>query len=429
MQTKSKTFASHVRQRHFPWGGQVLVSRYPAHNSVSIVGSISGGTRLMGEELARVHAAMLLEGTRSHTKEELQRTLDEIGATLSFYPTRDRLCFFARVLSKHAEKMLTIVAEVLQESTFPIPELAILKKREEATLSYEAQDTQKQAAILLLQKLFPQSHPNYQESTEASRSTLASITNPNLVRLHARMLSRQSLIVSIAGDIEYTPAVSLVDKHFKTLPNCTVRFPKFPKAPSTHQAYVSIVIPEKTSIDYLIGQTTGITKTHTAYVPLQLGVQILGNPGFSGRLFKKVREEKGLTYGVSAYTSGFSPSVDGYINVWGTFAPQLFAQGRKAIKDEIEDLIQKGATDQEVQLHKDLFISRSEVALSNSEAFARTAHDLAADDRPMAYLDSLRLQVSKLTTAQINKALGKYLIPERMVESAAGPVEKNMLGA
>src|SRR5437868_6576779 len=102
---------------------------------------------------------------------------------------------------------------------------------------------------------------------------------------------------------------------------------------------------------------------------------------------KTVREEEGLTYGVYAYMSSFTESVDGYLSVWGTFAPQLFAQGRAAIKREISLIVDKGVTEEEVRRHAEMFFLRSRVRLSTSGAFARAAHDTAVQQKALSELD------------------------------------------
>ena len=144
-----------IRSKQFSWGGQALAAEFPAHGSVSIVGSVAGGVRLAGsEEFAKVHADMLLEGTKKHDKKAIQILLDSIGASLSFSANNERLMFSARVRAENLEKLLSLISETLQEPTFPARELQVLKQRERASLSLEAQDTRAQAGIALSRLLF-----------------------------------------------------------------------------------------------------------------------------------------------------------------------------------------------------------------------------------------------------------------------------------
>ena len=171
----------------------------------------------------------------------------------------------------------------------------------------------------------------------------------------------------------------------------------------------------------MIGVATGITKDHSDYPALVLGLQVLGIPGFTGRLMSTVREIEGLTYGVYAYPAGFSNS-DGYAVISATFAPELFAQGRAAIAREIRLIVEKGITEQELKRNAHMYDARTRIACANSSDLARAAHVIASENRKPTYLDEFPERILKLTRKEVNNALKKYLVLDNMSESAAGPV-------
>ena len=138
-----------------------------------------------------------------------------------------------------------------------------------------------------------------------------------------------------------------------------------------------------------------------------------------------VREKEGLTYGVYSYLSGFQYGADGYISIWSGFPKEKFAQGRAAILREINSIVKNGPSKEEVRRHCERFTASYKVRLSNSGAFAASVHELAAEKRPLSYTDEFPKQVSKLTEAKVTAMLKKYLIPAKLSEAAAGPVEKD----
>ena len=137
---------------------------------------------------------------------------------------------------------------------------------------------------------------------------------------------------------------------------------------------------------------------------------------------KRVREEEGLTYGTYSYlpASAYANKADGSIEVWGAFAPQLFEQGRAALMREVKLIVEDGVTEEEVKMHRELYAAKVKVGLSNSGAFARAAHDLGVENRKISYLDEFPQKVLKLNTKEVNKAIKKYLIPNKF--SKAPPV-------
>lgn len=420
-----------IQEKKLPWDATLVVAAFPAYGSVSFVGSVLGGTRAAANmQIARVHAAMLLEGTLTRDKKEIQLFLDSIGASVSFSVSRNRLSFSGRVREKHLDKLLHFVAEALTEPTFPEAELEILKKRDLAAFSLAAQDTHTQADIAFTRLLYTPEHPNYAETTDESREALLTTTREELLAHHARVVGRQGLILSLAGNITKTEANKLIEKHFKKLPQKQFKLPTFVKIPPGPSLKKFVPIEHKASIDFMTGHTTGITSDHKDYPALMLGLQILGNPGgFTGRLMTTVREEEGLTYGVYAYLSGFTKEIDGYINIWGTFAPQLFVQGREAMLREIKKILADGVTQEEVRKHRELYDARMRVQLANSGALARAAHEVIAQGYAVTRLDEFPKKVLRLSAKDVNLALKKYLHPDHLSESAAGPVEENSLPA
>ncbi len=417
------SYASKITERKFAWGGRGLVTKFAAHGRVSITGSIAGGARLAGSRaLAEAHASMLLEGTRKKTKTDIQILLDDLGASLSFSVEKDRLVFSGHVRASYTKKLLMLVSEVLREPSFPVKEFATVVDRMRAELSIEGQETRTQAAINLSQLLYAPEHPNYQASTADSRAALEKLTRKDLERYHARAVERSSLVVSIAGDLPQAEAFKLIDTIFSKLPKSAAALPQFDAALPSRAKLKHVHLEDKSSIDYMLGIATGITKDHADYPALLLGLQILGNrSGFTGRLMRTVREVEGLTYGVYAFTSGFLKA-DGFAAVWATFAPALFEKGKAAVMREINKIVDEGPTDEEVGKHRMMFEARSRVMLSNSSDLARAAHDIAIEGRKPSYLDEFPKTMLKVTRAQVASALRKYLITADLSESAAGPV-------
>jgi len=423
--------ASRVKEKKFAWGGRILAAAYPAYGSVSFVGSIAGGGRLAGSNtLAGVHAEMLLEGTNRRSKKELQILLDGMGASLGFSATGDRLAFAGRVRTVHAQKLFALVAEILSEPAFPEAELAVLKAREEAHLSLAGQEPNVQAKIGLSRLIFAKRHPNRLESIEEARAALKKVSRKSLSALHAKMLSRRSLVLAVAGDMPPPRVFALAGSTFASLPDKKVILPSFRRAVPGRAKRIVVPIKHKASVTYSAGAALGITDDHPDYAPLLLGLQILGSAGgFVGRLMSTVREKEGLTYGTYSYIPGSSISntTDGYAEVWATFAPQLFKQGRAAVLREVKKIVEEGASEDEVRRHRELLVARFKVRLSNSAAFARMAHDLAIEGRPVSYADQFLKKIMAVRAAQVHAALKKYLALKNLSESAAGPVEKEDL--
>jgi zinc protease len=391
---------------------------------VSMVGSIAAGDRRTSDDtLAHLHAQMLLEGTKRFTKKELQIELDAMGAILSFNATNDRLKFFARARTKHIERLLEITLEALSNPTFPEGELAILKKREEANLIMQAQDTNAQASIHLSRMLYPKTHPNFEESTEEALGALRKVSTKSLHDYHHRAINRNTLVLAMGGDIDPKNVFALADHYFAPLPTRRVAKVKVPRAHAPKAQCKAVFIKEKANIDYYLANPTRITNTHKDFPALNLGLQILGNrSGFTGRLMQIVREKEGLTYGIYSMLRGFSYDIDGHALTYVSFGPQTFDQGRASTLREIRRITTEGVSEDEVTKHANLYAASTRVSLSSAGTLARVAHDTIVDHKPLSYIDDYSHKTLKLTAKEVNRVLKKYINPDKLVESAAGPI-------
>lgn len=419
-----------LHKKALPGGGTVLFARRPLLGHVYVTGSIIGGTQLgrmhigseKGDTLASMHAALLLEGTEKHTKEELQVLLDSMGATLSFSSTADRLVFSGRVGSDNLNTFLALIVEVLTSATFPEHELAILRTHIATQCALEMQETRTQATIHLTRALYPEGHPLYDDLTEDTLAASRTITRAEIAHYHTCAIDRSTLVISIVGDVAADVPL-VVEKYFKRLPHHAIVLAPIASASTHHPAFVTTPIADKASIDYLVGITTGITDVHPDYPALMIGINILAQwGGFAGRLMKIVREKEGLTYGAYGRLVGMNLA-DGYISIWSTFAPELFHRGRTSVRREIVRIAENGVELNEFRKHRDMYIAHSRISTLEASALVATLHELTVRGKPLSYLRTFPERIAQVKKREVEMALKTYLIFEECTESAAGPVE------
>lgn len=398
---------------------------------VTIIGSLHGGAIAWGSKYAAtIHAEMLSEGTKTMSKDEISRALDDIGATINFSAGSTRLVISAQVRAPHLETVLGLIQHLLSEAVFLQERLEKIQMRMSAELDLAKQDTRTQASIALSRLMFPKGHPNRQETIDEARAVLSKITPKVLAKQHALLLERPALILSISGDTSHDRMFAASRAAFSTWSKRRPKVVRFAKAPTAKRKVLTIAIAEKSSIDYMLAIPSRITAAHADYPALVLGLQILGNPrGFAGRLMKTTREEEGLTYGVYAYASGFDQKTDGSAMIWATFAPELLSQGRASIARQIDTIIREPVAKKELKRHQELFANYRIVQMSTSNAYATAGHSCLVDNLPLSYLDTFPRLLKKVTSSDVARILKKYLDISCANEVAAGPVEKNALTA
>lgn len=417
------TFAERTNVFVAKTGVCVSTTSFGMESVVSISGSIAGGYMYAGNRaLAEVHAAMLTEGTKRTTKEKLQESFDAMGTTVSFAVSADRLEFSAKVRRVHLVATLARIVEMLTEPSFPSKELTILKGRTLGALALEAENTKVQSAIALSHLLYEAGHPHCIPNTADTKRAVAAITVSQLRNHHRRTVFASTVIIALAGAVEESDCKKIA-RLFARLPAGAPDPLIYPVSAESKPGAAIAYLPAKESVDYQLGVRAAVGKEHADYAPLLLAVNILGRPGFSGRLMQRVREEQGLTYGTHAFLKGLSKRIDGHIAIWATFAPSLFVRGRLSVRAEIARLQKEGPSLKEFQMHRDLFISNWYVRLAQTDAIADAIHDTLVEGDGPEYLDLLPEKIEHVSYEAVVRACRTYFRLPTMAETAAGTLD------
>ena len=168
-----------------------------------------------------------------------------------------------------------------------------------------------------------------------------------------------------------------------------------------------------------LGQAIGIDRNHEDYYPLMMGLYILGG-NFSARLMSTVRDQQGLTYGISAGVAGVENNNDGYWFTFGTFAPNLLEAGHQATLEQLELLIKSGVSELELKNKQTTITGAFKVGLATTRGIAGQVLTNAERGRKLDYLDRFPEIINGISLVKVNRTLSKYLDLDRLLFVAAG---------
>ena len=178
--------------------------------------------------------------------------------------------------------------------------------------------------------------------------------------------------------------------------------------------------PDKANAVLVMRQPVPLTDTDADYPAFTMANWLLGGSGGDSRLWKRIREQEGLSYSIQSWVGWNSFEANSPWNVWGIFAPQNRARIEAALAGEIERALKEGFTQDELAAGiKGLLAFRR---LSRAQD-ARLAAALAANlelDRTFAVAQRVDEAIARLTLDEVNAALRRYLQPGRFVSVLAG---------
>jgi zinc protease len=246
---------------------------------------------------------MLSEGSQNYTSEELNGLLDYYGAFLNLSSEKDRAGIVVYFLNKHIEKILELCLEILFRPVFPEAELKSLMRKRLSWYLVNMEKVQNLAIDKFFESIFGKQH---QYGYQVKDHDFTSLTPALLIDFHNNNYTPGNMAVIISGRIpEMT--TELLNKYFgnidpvKTFTEGSQTIPKGEVRKKIHLDKNGTV---QTAIR--IGSST-INKRHHDYPGLKILDSILGGY-FGSRLMKNIREEKGLTYGISSSVSSLDLS-------------------------------------------------------------------------------------------------------------------------
>jgi zinc protease len=276
----------------------VLVTENPTADIIAGRCFFAGGERAetpAKSGLTHLAASLLTRGTERYSSLEIAEQVESIGASLGTEASSDYFVLSLKTITSDFHDMLLLGSEILRSPSFPDSELDL-----ERRLTIQSIRSQQERPFTIaydrLQHLMYGDHP-YGFSSLGTEVSVSAITHEDLVNFHRQHLCPEQMVVSIAGKISSTQAITLVEEAFGDwqAPQSSVittPMPNFQPLLVTHQQDTQQAI-------VMIGYPA--PSVHSPdYAAIKIISTYLGN-GLSSRLFVELREKRGLAYEVSAF--------------------------------------------------------------------------------------------------------------------------------
>jgi zinc protease len=238
---------------------------------------------------------MLDEGAGDLDSKTYHERLENHAIELGFQVGRDYFHGSLRTLNEHRDEAFDLLGLALNKPRFDSDALERVRGQELAGLRRESTNPNNLASLRWWETAFP-NHPYGREP----KGTLESVPRITADDLHAyvhRVFSRKDLVISIVGDVDAKAAGELIDRAFASLP-ATSDLQPVPAA-TLAGAGKRIVIDVDVPQAVVAFGSNGIARNDPDFMAAYVVNHILGGGSFSSRLYREVREKRGLAYGVS----------------------------------------------------------------------------------------------------------------------------------
>jgi zinc protease len=368
--------------------------------------------------LADFVSSSLMRGTQTRSFDAIYNELESVGASLGFDSNVHNFNFGGRSLAEDFPLLLTLLSEALRFPTFPKKEIENLRAHMLTGLALREQDTSDQAALAFDRMLF-EGHP-YSRPTDGFVETIQSITRKDMREFHKRHVGPLGMVIAVVGAIEPQKVIEMMERFLGgwQVPG-QVPPPPLPK----HKSLKKTVkhhhsVPGKTQSDLVIGMI-GPSRKDPDYFPASLGNSILGQFGMMGRIGDVVREKSGLAYYASSSLNvGIGP---GSWEVSAGVNPKNLDKAIALIEKELRRFIKNGVTKEELADTQTNYIGRLPLSLEANSGVVGALLNIERYNLGLDYYQRYESTVRGVTRSDILETARKYIDPDRLVISTAGP--------
>jgi zinc protease len=314
---------------------------------------------------ATMLAALLDEGAGDLESQAFQQALDEKAIEISFNCDRDHIGGRMRTLIRNVDRAGELLRLAINAPRLDETPIARIREQLSAGLRNEANDPGSLAGRTWRARTFP-GHP-YGAPPNGTLESLPKIDRADLVLLGGNLITRGALYVGIVGAIDAARAAALIDSVFADLPRSGVL------ADVAAASFGGIGTTEIVDLD--VPQSTirfgrpSFARHDPDYMTSVLVAHILGGgTGLSSRLFREVREKRGLAYSVSTSVSTLDHA--SFLHGGTSTKNERAKESLDVITAEILDLSRNGPTEDELAKGKKYLVGSYPLRFDTSAKIA-----------------------------------------------------------
>ena len=344
-------------------GLRVITSSRPEIETVSLGIWIKTGSAFETEEMNGIShflEHMVFKGTETRNTFEISEQFEDVGGQSNAYTAREFTSFYAKMLKGDTELAIDILADLVKNATFPESEL--LKERE--VVVQEIKQTIDMPDDIIFDYLQEQAFPN-QALGRTILGPAEKVRSFDKEKLKAYLKSNyagENMVVCAVGNIRHNDFVRMVEQRLGSIQAQSHFTPD-------KQVYKGGFFAEKREIEqaHVVLAFEGIKYECENYYPCMVFSTIFGG-GMSSRLFKEIREKRGLVYTVYSFSNSHTQS--GLFGIYAGTTNKELKELMPVICEEINKICREKVSEQELNRAKTQLKASMLMALESSSSTA-----------------------------------------------------------
>lgn len=411
----------HYQLTSLPNGVRVITEEMPSLRSVALGCWIDTGTRDENENESGVShflEHLLFKGSEKLSARQVSETFDAIGAESNAFTSKDSTCFWARLLDQDLDTGLDVLSEIIQRPAFRPHEIDAERQVVIEEINMFEDDPDDVAFENMISTLFA-GHV-LEAPVLGTRESIRAMSRDDIIGYWKRRYGAGSMVVAAAGSVEHDGMVSMIAERFGPWAGEAVH----------HDLGESSAVPRvkvtrrDTEQAHLVLGGRGLSRSDERRWAFEVLNHVVGQ-GMSSRLFREVREERGLAYAIYGFKLAYADT-----GAWGVYVgttPSLADTALNVIRGELAKVVEEGITPEELERAKGAMRGGLALALEDPNSrMVRLGRDELAG-MPHLSVDERLARIESVDLASVMSVAGDlYGDPIRVI-GAVGPFDPSDL--
>ncbi len=347
---------------------------------------------------------LLVSGTKTRSKDELNSAIDYIGANIS----ASHESLYGSSLKKHQGKLLELMSDIAMNADIKKDELEKVKKRTLSGLQAAKNEPDQMLENVSAVLNFGSNHPYGEIATE---NTVNNIT-PDMVNKYYQTYFRPNVAyMAIVGDVTLAEIKPMIEKYFGGWKKADVPAASYgnPSAPAKTQV---AFVPRDASVQSVINVTypVDLKPGEPDVIKTRVANSILGG-GSNGRLFLNLREKHAWTYG--SYSSINADDLKGQFTAYAKCRNAVSDSSVAEIIAEMRRLQNEKVKENELQEHLAYLSGAFAISLESPQTVAQYAINIERYKMPADYYKNYLKNLNAVTASDIQTTARKYINPDK----------------
>ncbi len=360
-------------------------------------------------------AALLDDGAGDLDAKAFQQRLEEYAIELRFSTGRSHLQGSVRMLKERQEQGFELLRLALTAPRFDADAIERTRAQVLSGLRRATTNPNDIASLTWWKAAFP-NHP-YGRPTNGTLESIPHVSSDDLKIYARRVLARDTLKISVVGDIDAETLGKTLDRVFGALPAQAEL--------SSVSAVALQAVGRRIVVELDVPQAVltfgglGVARKDPDFMAAFVVNHILGGGSFSSRLYDEVREKRGLAYGVYSY---LLPLDHAALVMAGTAtSAERAGETLEIIEKEMRRLGEQGPTAAELAKAKAYLKGSYALRFDTSTKIAGQLLQIQIDELGIDYIKKRNRLIEAVTLADAKRMAKRLFSGEFLVTVVGRP--------